>query len=124
LDAYKDESLPVILVGDFNSPATSGASYMQVLSEGYTDIWIDNPLTYNENGNTFGHKSDLRNESPNLFTRIDFIFAGPQGDPEIGEGFVLGDERRDITANGLWPSDHAGVVSKITYTVPSKLASN
>jgi endonuclease/exonuclease/phosphatase family metal-dependent hydrolase len=124
LNAYQNEQLPVILVGDFNSPAPSGAAYIQVLGEGYTDIWIDNPITYNENGYTFGHKSDLRNELPNLFTRIDFIFAGPQGDPEIGEGFVLGDERRDKTANGLWPSDHAGVISKITYTVPSKLASN
>ena len=118
LDAFANESLPVVLVGDFNSPATFGASYLQVLSEGYADVWIDNPLTYNSDGNTYGHKSDLRNESPNLFTRIDYIFAGPQGDPEIGEGFVLGDEVRDKTANGLWPSDHAGVVSKLTYVVP------
>lgn len=124
LDAFKNESSPVILVGDFNSQATTGTSYNHVLSEGYSDVWIDNPLTYNVNGYTFGHESELNNESPNLFTRIDFIFAGPQGDPEIGEGFVLGDEKRDKTANGLWPSDHAGVVSKLTYVVPSKLASN
>jgi len=124
LDAFKNESLPVILVGDFNSRATTGESYNLVLSEGYTDIWIDNPLTYNVNGYTYGHESDLRNDSPDLRSRIDFIFAGPQGDPVIGEGFVLGDEKRDKTANGLWPSDHAGVVSKLTYTVPAKLASN
>jgi len=124
LDAFKDESLPVIIVGDFNSQATTGTSYNHVLSAGYTDTWIENPLTYNTNGYTFGHESNLRNESPNLFTRIDFIFAGPQGDPIIGEGFVLGDEKRDKTQNGLWPSDHAGVISKLTYSVPGKLASN
>jgi endonuclease/exonuclease/phosphatase family metal-dependent hydrolase len=124
LDAFKNESLPVILAGDFNSRATTGNSYNLVLSEGYTDIWIDNPLTYNVNGYTYGHESDLRNDSPNLGGRIDFIFVSAEGDPVIGEGFVLGDEKRDKTANGLWPSDHAGVVSKLTYPVPSKLASN
>jgi endonuclease/exonuclease/phosphatase family metal-dependent hydrolase len=123
VDAFKNEVLPVILVGDFNSQATTGTAYNYVLSEGYTDIWIENPLMYNTNGYTFGHESDLKNDTPNLFTRIDFIFAGPQGDPVIGEGFVLGDEKRDKTANGLWASDHAGIVAKLTYPVPSKLAS-
>ena len=124
LDAFKGESLPVILVGDFNTPATDGATYLQVLSEGYTDVWIDNPLTYNPAGNTFGHQSDLRNENPSMFTRIDYVFAGAQGDPVIGESYVLGDEIRDKTGSGLWPSDHAGVVTKLTYSVPAKLASN
>jgi len=124
LDAFSDESLPVIIVGDFNSHATTGTSYMHVLSEGYTDTWIENPLTYNANGYTFGHDSDLRNDSPSMFTRIDFVFVGPQGSPAIGEGFVLGDEKRDKTAFGLWPSDHAGVVTKLTYSSPGKLASN
>jgi endonuclease/exonuclease/phosphatase family metal-dependent hydrolase len=124
VNAFKNATLPVILVGDFNSQATTGTAYNYVLSEGYTDIWIDNPLIYNTNGYTFGHEADLKNESPNLSTRIDFIFSGSQGDPVIGEGFVVGDEKRDKTATGLWPSDHAGVVAKLTYSVPSKLASN
>jgi endonuclease/exonuclease/phosphatase family metal-dependent hydrolase len=124
LDAYKNESLPVIMVGDFNSGAPTGTTYNVVLDEGYTDTWIMNPLTYNSNGYTYGHDSDVRNESPDLSSRIDFIFASPQGNPTIGEGFVLGDEKRDKTANGLWPSDHAGVVTKLTYAVPGKIASN
>ena len=118
LAAYVNETLPVVLVGDFNSSAPGGASYNQVLSQGYTDIWIENPLTYNVNGYTFGHESGLKNESPNLFTRIDFIFAASQGNPTFGNAFVLGDEKRDKTDSGLWPSDHAGVVTKITYAVP------
>jgi endonuclease/exonuclease/phosphatase family metal-dependent hydrolase len=121
IDAYKNEALPVILAGDFNSRATTGTTYNHVLSEGYIDTWISNPLTYNINGYTYGHDSNLRNESPDLSGRIDFIFASEQGNPVIGEGFVLGDEERDKTASGLWPSDHAGVVTKITYAVPSKL---
>jgi endonuclease/exonuclease/phosphatase family metal-dependent hydrolase len=124
LDAFAGESLPVIIVGDFNSQATTGTSYNHVLSSGYTDTWIENPLTYNANGYTFGHESNLKNDTPNLFTRIDFIFTGPQGNPTFGEGFVLGDEIRDKTENGLWPSDHAGVVTKLTYALPTKLAAN
>ncbi len=126
LDVFNDETLPVIIVGDFNSRATTGTTYNHVLYEGYTDTWIDNPLIYNTNGYTFGHQSHLRNEGPEGFMdrRIDFVFAGPQGNPTIGEGFVLGDEKRDKTASGLWPSDHAGVVTKLTYSVAAKLASN
>ncbi len=124
LDAVKDETLPVIVVGDFNSQATSGETYQFVISEGYNDVWIDNTLTYNANGYTFGHSSNLTNSEPLLFERIDFIFTGPQGNPVVGEGFVLGDEKRDMTTSGLWPSDHAGVVTKLTYPVPAKLASN
>ncbi|MCK4754812.1 MAG: endonuclease/exonuclease/phosphatase family protein [Calditrichia bacterium] len=124
LDAVKDETVPVIVVGDFNSQATTGETYQFVISEGYNDVWIDNTLTYNANGYTFGHSSNLTNSEPSLFERIDFIFAGPQGNPVVGEGFVLGDEKRDMTTSGLWPSDHAGVVTKLTYPVPAKLASN
>ncbi len=124
LDAFKNELLPVIIVGDFNSQATTGTTYQFVISEGYNDVWIDNTLTYNANGYTFGHSSNLTNSEPLLFERIDFIFAGPQGNPVVGEGFVLGDEKRDMTTSGLWPSDHAGVVTKLTYSVPAKLASN
>jgi endonuclease/exonuclease/phosphatase family metal-dependent hydrolase len=124
LDAFNDETLPVIIVGDFNSQATTGTTYQFVISEGYNDVWIDNTLTYNANGYTFGHSSNLKNSEPSLFERIDFIFAGPQGNPVVGEGFVLGDEKRDMTTSGLWPSDHAGVVTKLTYSVAAKLASN
>ena len=123
LDDYKNESLPVIMVGDFNSRALTGNAYNLVLNEGFTDTWLMNPLTYNPNGYTYGHSSDLRNETPHLSSRIDYVFAGPQGNPTIGNGFVLGDETRDKTSNGLWPSDHAGVVTKLTYSSVPKLVS-
>ena len=80
-------------------------------------------MDYNSDGYTYGHHG-LRNESSSLSRRIDYVFVGPQGNPVIGEGFVLGDERRDFNENGLWPSDHAGVVTKLTYAAPGKLASN
>jgi endonuclease/exonuclease/phosphatase family metal-dependent hydrolase len=117
-----DETLPVIISGDFNSVAPSGQTYQYVLAQGYTDTWLDNPLTYNENGYTFGHASNLQNETPSFRIRIDFNFINADNNPTIGEGFVLGDETRDKTSSGLWASDHGGVVTKITFPVPSKLA--
>jgi hypothetical protein len=70
------------------------------------------------------HQSDLKNENPNFFERIDFIFAETGTALQFGEGFVLGDESRDKTSSGLWPSDHGGVVVKIQFPVPAKLAAN
>ena len=118
------ENLPVVLVGDFNSRAGSGTTYNYVTSQGYTDTWLSNTLTYNSNGYTYGHDSDLMNETPNFFERIDFIFVRTALQMQYGEGFVLGDEVRDKTPSGLWPSDHGGVVFKIIFPVPSKLALN
>ena len=120
-----DESDPVIIAGDFNSVAPQGETYQYVLSQGYSDTWLDNPLTYNANGYTYGHRSDLKNSSPNFNIRIDYNFVKADNDPTIGEAFILGDETRDKTSSGLWPSDHGGVVTKITFPViNSKIASN
>jgi len=118
------ENLSVILAGDFNSRAGSGTTYNYVTSHGFTDTWLSNTLTYNTNGYTFGHQSDLMNENPDFFERIDFIFVKSTLQLGYGEGFVLGDEIRDKTPSGLWPSDHGGVVFKILFPVPTKLAAN
>lgn len=117
LDAYECTSDPVIIVGDFNSQAPSGTSYQYVLSQGYTDAWTQNSLSYsyNPNGNTFGHDSDLRNETSGMFERIDFIFVGADGSPAFNNVVVVGDEVREKSSKELWPSDHAGIVTKINY---------
>ena len=124
LNDLSAESMPVIIAGDFNSVAPQGQTYQYVLSEGYTDTWVENILTYNTNGYTYGHDSDLRNPTPNFGIRIDYVFVKADNNPTIGEGFVLGDETRDMTTSGLWPSDHGGLVTKITFPVAAKLASN
>ncbi len=122
LNDLAEESLPVIIVGDFNSRATTGTTYQYVLSQGYTDAWINNTLTYNPDGYTFGHDSGLKNEDVNFFERIDFVFVKAPNGPTYGESFVLGDELRDRTPSGLWPSDHGGVVTKLTFPIIAKLA--
>ncbi len=122
LDDLSNESDPVIIAGDFNSVATQGETYQYVVSQGYTDTWLDNPLTYNGNGYTYGHQSNLTNSTPSFSIRIDYNFIKADNNPTIGEAFVLGDEKRDMTSSGLWPSDHGGVVTKITFPVAPKLA--
>ncbi len=124
LNDLSTESMPVIIAGDFNSVSPQGQTYQYVLSEGYTDTWVENLLTYNTNGYTYGHDSGLRNPTPDFRIRIDYVFVKADNNPTIGEGFVLGDETRDMTTSGLWPSDHGGLVTKITFPVAAKLASN
>ena len=117
LDDMDNETLPVIIAGDFNASAPNNETYKYVVSRDYVDTWLHNPLTYNLNGYTYGHDSDLKNAVPDFYTRIDYIFVKTVANVQFGESFVLGDEVRDITAKGLWPSDHGGVVTKLTFPV-------
>lgn len=115
-------TLPVIVVGDFNTAAPQNSTYQYVLSQGYTDVWEENPLTYNTTGNTYGHNSSLNNEEPDFFIRIDFVFTKTDEQLIFGNSFVLGDEKRDKTSSGLWPSDHGGLVTILTFPVIAKHA--
>lgn len=115
LAAMENESIPVILAGDFNfNPAST--FYQRTVQKGYEDAWINNPLTYNTEGFTYGHEDDLLNSSADFFTRIDYVFVKSSNPFSFEESFVVGDELRDRTASKLWPSDHGGVVSKIKFT--------
>ena len=118
-----NETLPVILVGDFNTAAPTGATYQFLEDQGFVDVWPRRKLqNQNPNGFTSSHDADLRNTVVKLNKRIDIIFArnqaGPVQTPGIGpvSAFVVGDELDDRipTLLGLlWPSDHAGVVAEL-----------
>ena len=106
------ETLPVILLGDFNTPAPDGPAYQLLLREGYADVWqADSEGT----GNTCCQDAGLRNEESDLSTRIDQIFIKGVS---LREGAAIrtatvGDKAEDKTPGGLWPSDHAGVVAHL-----------
>jgi endonuclease/exonuclease/phosphatase family metal-dependent hydrolase len=107
-----DEDDPLIVVGDFNSQAPDGPAYNHMLAEGYQDTWLFNRKVSEEPGYTFGHAPDLQNPTAEFFERIDFVFL-KDGDHTITGpvvASVIGDKQRDRTVNGLWPSDHGGLV--------------
>lgn len=107
------QSEPVILVGDFNSSADandSTESYDLIEDAGFVDAWTlrADPAAP---GFTCCQDNDLRNATSELNTRIDVIWLLgmlPAVTPDVHE---VGADVADKTANGLWPSDHAGVVA-------------
>jgi endonuclease/exonuclease/phosphatase family metal-dependent hydrolase len=115
----QNETKPLIVVGDFNSEATSGETYQFLTSQDYVDSWTRNLIPFNPDGYTAPHDDDLLNASVNFDRRIDLIFVKSDiwryGKQVIGPvfGIVVGDEYWNRTSSGLWPSDHGGVVARL-----------
>ena len=117
--------LPLILLGDFNSPAagTGTPTYANLRAAGLADAWIQ--AEPGADGLTCCHASDLLNPLPTLNRRIDLVLlrggSGGRGRHRGGDGGyvakraeVVGDEPTDrLDPSGLWPSDHAGVVARL-----------
>jgi endonuclease/exonuclease/phosphatase family metal-dependent hydrolase len=124
----ESERLPIILVGDFNSGPSieqpiprMDSPYDRLVEEGYIDAWAERkgPRAYSgDPGFTCCQDKDLLNKVSELDKRIDLIWIRPAGLP-LGVNEVLarttveGDNPREKTPSGLWPSDHAGVAAKM-----------
>lgn len=106
---------PVIIAGDMNSSPDdpAGSPYAQFQAAGYTDAWtrrIGRP----NSGATCCQAPNLTNYPSALDRRLDQVWVHP------GQGFLppllmtlFGDEARERTASGLWPSDHAGLLAAL-----------
>ena len=104
------ETLPIILLGDFNTNAPDGAAYQILLNAGYVDLWqMDSEGT----GNTCCQPGELKNEESLLSVRIDQIFVRNMALPTSIMTHTIGDTPSERLASGLWPSDHAGVVASL-----------
>lgn len=113
------EELPLVVVGDFNSPpdAPAPSPYAQLTAAGYADAWLEGvgaaPRS-NPAGLTCCQSETLDNPESLLYERIDLVWLRPAEAPlrfpEPVRAVVVGDQLRDRTESGLWPSDHAGVV--------------
>ena len=112
VDILRNETLPIILVGDFNTAATNGTAYQMILSAEYTDIW---QMDSEETGNTCCQDGDILNEESNLTVRIDHIFTRNLDFTSSIITHTVGDKPSDRLPSGLWPSDHAGVVAQIAF---------
>ena len=114
VDILSNETLPIILLGDFNTPATHGTGYQILLSAGYMDTW---QMDTGGSGNTCCQNSeifiddDIKNMGE-LSERIDQIFLRNL-QPTSVMTYTVGDKPTDRLPSGLWPSDHAGVVAQI-----------
>lgn len=112
IDGLANETLPIVLLGDFNTPAPDGTAYQMLVSAGYTDVWqMDSQGT----GNTCCQAKELQNEISEHRTRIDQIFVQNLDIPVIVMTHTVGDKSEDRLPSGLWPSDHAGVVARLAF---------
>ena len=111
--SLSDETLPVILLGDFNAPAPGGPAYQLLLGAGYEDTWPASAAP--GSGNTCCQAPDLGNTMSALYKRIDQIFVKGVKLRESASirAVTVGDKQEDRLATGQWPSDHAGVVAHL-----------
>ena len=112
VEALAGEELPVILLGDFNTPAAEGEAYRILLEAGYGDVWQNES---EGDGATCCQADDLGNEASELSTRTDQIFVKGVALHPAGSirTLTVGDTAEDRLPSGLWPSDHAGVVAHL-----------
>ena len=101
--------------------------YMQARGAGYLDAWLQQ-RRYNE-GYTSGFDEYIDDPNDSLETRIDLIFLDPLNlTINKVKCKVVGDKATDMVSYpnpdpdepdiSLWPSDHAGVFGKISYSRP------
>ena len=109
---FNSETSPIIMLGDFNTPAPDGTAYQMLLSAGYVDVWqMDSEGT----GNTCCQAADILNEVSIHVKRIDQIFVRNLELPPSIMTHTVGDKPSERLASGLWPSDHAGVVAHLAF---------
>ncbi len=123
-----DTQLPVILVGDFNSPAdrTGTDSYSLLVDQaGFTDAWsVVHP---GEPGYTWSQNDDLRGDPvtadpppEGVQQRIDLILYRDGMLARSVDRVLDPVTPNDPTTGPLWPSDHAGVAATISLQVTAK----
>ena len=106
--------LPVVLVGDLNSPGDgSGVTYNNLIVAGFGDAAVLGGV-----GGTFTccQADDILNPVSILDRRIDVVLFR-SGFTVLGTE-IVGELPSDRTPSGLWPSDHAGVVSRLRLPNP------
>jgi endonuclease/exonuclease/phosphatase family metal-dependent hydrolase len=112
-------SLPVIVMGDLNSPAGDAnvPAQQDFLAAGFHDTWAETHP--NDPGFTAMPSAahvDLTQRDFGAAQRIDYVFT--RGGLSADGMRVEGTSPSDRTQSGLWPSDHAAVVAKLDLPNP------
>lgn len=103
--------LPIVYVGDYNSRAPDAAAYSRLLAGVGEDAWTRNHP--GDAGFTCCLGATLTDPDNPLTSRIDLVLFGDG--VRAPRATIVGDEPGDMTASGLWPSDHAGVVARLVF---------
>lgn len=112
--ATRDGELPMVYVGDYNSDAPDAAAYVRLLAGVGGDAW---PRTHpGDPGFTCCLGATLTDPDNPLTSRIDLVLHS--SDVKAARATIVGDDPAEMTASGLWPSDHAGVVARLV--VPAR----
>jgi len=117
---FAAESLPLVVVGDFNSDPAHVADpalppYQVLAGAGYSDAWTLLPGP-SDPGNTCCQGETLDNTTSLLNERFDLVWL--RNAPVMGpvQATLVCDQPRD-RVDGLWPSDHAGVWARLHLRV-------
>jgi hypothetical protein len=105
--------LPVIVAMDANAqaaPPPIDPTYTDFIGAGYIDTWAE--VHPDDSGFTCCQAPLVNNAVSQLFKREDLILS--LGSVEAKRAAVFGADPSDKTADGLWPSDHAAVVTALT----------
>lgn len=111
LQGPTNTTLPVILVGDFNSDAAAGGTaYSLLLNGGFTDVW--SRLKPNSSGFTWPLSGELPSVLLIPTKRLDLVLV--RGAISFSAIDLVGEGIADLTTpSGFRPSDHAGVVATL-----------
>ena len=109
---FDSETLPIIMLGDFNTLAPDGTAYQLLLSAEYVDVWQTDAEGI---GYTCCQADALQNEVSENYKRIDQIFIRNLPLPASVMTNTVGDKPSERSASGLWPSNHAGVVAYLAF---------
>jgi endonuclease/exonuclease/phosphatase family metal-dependent hydrolase len=103
--------LAVVILGDLNSTPDGefSNSYVQLRDAGFVDSWTEAHPKWA--GPTCCQDSDLLNSTSALSFRIDYALT--RGGFKTLSAHIIGEETKDKTPTGLWPSNHAGVVASL-----------
>jgi endonuclease/exonuclease/phosphatase family metal-dependent hydrolase len=103
-----------ILTGDMNSERNSDKSdpIDALLGFGFDDTFFTKT---HRDIKTCCQAENVANQQSELQSRIDFVLAKPK--VAVKKSVVVGNNPAIRTSAGLWPSDHAGVVSTLKLRV-------
>ena len=121
---------PVVVVGDINSSPEDEViyleldgtileivpPYMQLQGAGYLDTWKLRPGK--PPGFTCCQEENLLNQESIVSERVDLIFFSEFPVNKVKSNVVGNDEADKTIPSELWPSDHAGVVTRMEFIAP------